>query len=309
MTLFLRQEFADAYDLLTAEGPLHPGHEIDVYYLRSCLAARQGRYELAVGLIEEAFERGHWYGEALFRLTPSWQVLQGRPEFEQVAAANIAKQRAVQVSASHRTVTPHHRTPPYRSLVALHGNGADGDSALEGWRAAVDDGWLLTAIQSSQIISPNRFIWDDTPLALREIRQQYGALETEFELSADHLIIAGFSMGADTALRVALTATIPARAFILLGPGGPDTDDPHTWLPLIQQQRAGGTPLRGYLLIGEQDDVATAETQRQLAQLLTAHGIPCGFEVLPGLAHEYPPDFSEILRRALAFVDPATRRP
>jgi acetyl esterase/lipase len=44
------------------------------------------------------------------------------------------------------------------------------------------------------------------------------------------------------------------------------------------------------------------ETQRRLASFLTEHGVPCGFEAVPGVAHAYPLDFRPIIQRALAFV-------
>jgi len=307
MELYREQNYAGALELLTAEGPRYPGHETDVTYLRSCLAARTGDYGLAVEILEQTLEQGTWFGEMLLRRSPSWKPLQGRPDFERVAAACLERQRAEQAGrppAQYSALIPEGGTPPYRSIVALHGNGENPRKALEGWRAVTGQGWLLAAIESSQIIQSDGYVWDDTEVALREIREQYAALAADHELSADHLVIAGFSMGGHTALRVALSGTIPVRAFILLGPGGPDPeeDDPGSWLPLIQEARARGGKLRGYLLAGQDDEITAVETQRKLADLLTEQGIPCGFEAVPGVAHAYPLDFGPIIARALAFV-------
>jgi dienelactone hydrolase len=312
MKLFRDQNYAGAFRLLTAEGPRYPGNETDVCYLRSCLAARQGNYGLAVEILEKALERGLWFGETLLRGSPSWQPLQGRPDFEKVVAASRARQRAEQEGrppAHYSTLTPKGGTPPYRAIVALHGNGENVRKALDGWRAVVDEGWLLAALGSSQIVQSDGYVWDDTEVALREVREQYAALAAGHELSAGHLVIAGFSMGGYTALRAALNGTIPARAFILLGPGGPDPgspDDLGSWLPLIQELRGRGVPLRGCLLAGQDDDLIPVETQRRLAGFLTEQGIPCGFEMLPGVAHAYPLDLRPIIQRALAFIDAGT---
>jgi predicted esterase len=307
MELYREQNYAGAFDLLTAEGPRHPGKEIDVSYMRSCLAARKGDHGLAVEILEQAVEQGLWFGEMLLRRSPSWQPLQGLPDFERVAAACLDRQRAAQAGrppAHYSALIPESGTPPYRSIVALHGNGENPRKALDGWRAVVDEGWLLAAIESSQIVQSDGYVWDDTEVALREIQEQHAALAADHELSADHLVIAGFSMGGYTALRVALSGTIPARAFILLGPGGPDpgADDLGSWLPLIQEVRARGAQLRGYLLAGQDDDVTSVETQRRLAGFLTEQGIPCGFEAVPGVAHAYPLDFRPFIQRSLAFI-------
>jgi dienelactone hydrolase len=319
MGLFREQRYAEALDLLTAEGPRHPGNEPDVVYMRSCLAARKGDEGLAVAVLAQALEKGLWFGETLLRRSPSWQPLQGRPDFEKVVAACLQRQHAEQEGRP-----PVHYTAllpdggeagggvggggagPYRGFVALHGNGENVRKALDGWRPVTGEGWLLAAIESSQIIQSDGYVWDDTEVALREIREQYAALAADHELSADHLVIAGFSMGGYTALRVALSGTIPARAFVLLGPGGPDpaADDLASWLPLIREQQERGVPLRGYLIAGQDDGETPVEAQRALAGLLTENGIPCGFEVVPGVGHAYPLDFRPVIARALAFAAP-----
>ncbi|HET7012781.1 MAG TPA: alpha/beta fold hydrolase [Streptosporangiaceae bacterium] len=308
MKLFGDQKYAEAFDLLTAEGPRYPENEIDVRYMRSCLAARQGDHDLAVEILDQALKAGLWFGETLLRRSPSWQPLQGRPDFENVVAACLARQRAElegRPPAHYSALIPEGGTPPNRAIVALHGNGENVRKALDGWRTVLDEGWLLAAIESSQIVQSDGYVWDDTDVALREIREQYAALASDHELSADQLVIAGFSMGGYTALRIALSQAIPARGFILLGPGGPDPDlpDDHDgWLPLIEELRGRGIPLRGYLLAGQEDDLTPVEVQRGLADFLTEHGIPCGFEIVPGLAHAYPLDFRPIIGRALAFI-------
>jgi dienelactone hydrolase len=307
MRLYGDQDYAAALRLLTAEGPRYPENEFDVCYLRSCLAARQGDYVLATGILEQALERGLWFGEILLRRSPSWLPLQGRPDFEKVAAASLERQRAEQEGrppARYSALYPDGGTAPYRAIVALHGNGENVRKSLGGWRAVTGMGWLLAAIESSQIVQSDGYVWDDTDVALREIREQYGAFAADHELDGDHLVIAGFSMGGHTALRAALSGTIPARAFILLGPGGPDpaADDPGYWLPLIRERRDSGGPLRGFILAGQDDDVTAVQTQRRLAAFLTEQGIPCGFEILPGVAHAYPLDFGPAIARALAAV-------
>jgi len=225
-----------------------------------------------------------------------------------VEAACLARQRAEQGSRSaarYSALIPEGGTPPYRGIVALHGNGENARKALDGWRTAVDEGWLLAAVQSSQIVHSEGYIWDDTEVALREIQEQHAALAADYALSADHLIIAGFSMGGYTAMQAALSGTIPAQGFMLLGPGGPEPDGPDdlgSWLPLIEQLRGRGAPLRGYLMAGQEDDLTPPETQQRLADFLTEAGIPCGFETIPGVAHAYPLDFRPIIARALDFI-------
>ncbi|MFF3559400.1 alpha/beta hydrolase [Streptomyces sp. NPDC002574] len=299
-----QQRHAEAYNLITEEGPQFPDDESDVYYLRSCAAARMGRADLAVTLIREALARGHWYGEVFLRRSPSWGPLQGTAGFEDVARESLARQRAASAAARCSVVGEQLGPEPYRAVVAFHGNGGNTRESLSGWREVVHEGRLLVAVQSSQWIARGRAVWDDEDKALRDVREQYATLTAEYALDVGHLIIAGFSMGAETALRMALGGTVPARGFVLLGMAGPRTADPASWLPFIEKRRQSGLPLRGYLMVGANDDDGVRrEKMTRLADFLTSHGIPCGLEVLPGHGHEYPGNCLSTVRRAFAFIN------
>jgi predicted esterase len=293
------------YDLLTSEGGQFTGPD-EVYmtrYLRSCMAARIGQADLAIGLIQESFDRGEWYGEQLLRTSPSYAPLQGIPEFERLVETGRAKQAEASAPREPLVLEPEGGCNSERAcptFVALHGNTERAQSALDGWRAIVAQGWLLAAAHSSQVSSYNRHVWDDQDVALRDVEAQFGKLRERYNIDPDRLIVAGFSMGGATALHAALTGTIPATRFILLGPGGGFMLEPERWRPLISQ--AAGKGLRGYMLLGEYDQ-DLAEAARATVEMLNEGGIPCGLEVIPSIGHAYPAAFGPIIARALAFVE------
>src|SRR5262249_35751557 len=155
---------------------------------------------------------------------------------------------------------------------------------LAAWRPVVAHGWLLAAPLSSQIGATDTYGWFDEDVALREIAKQCAALHERFAIAEGRVILAGFSMGGELALRLARQRIIPARGFLLLGPGGPMTDGAsEAWLPLITVGAAAG--LRGAILLGEEDANVSQDEVRALADLLNAHGVPCALETLPGLGH------------------------
>ena len=291
MRLYQDQDYAAVLDHLDREGDRYPEMAHKVYYLRSCMAVRVGKPELAVQLIEEALDKGFFYGERIMRDSPSWQPLQGTPEFERLVAICKVRQAEAQAGAALLTAEPEggcREDSPCPALVALHGNMDDGASALIGWRAAVSQGWLLAAIQSSQVAMTKTYLWDDQETAMRDLEVRYAELRRLHAIDTNRVVIAGFSLGGETALRAALSGAIPARGFILLGPGGLTIDTPEAWLPLITQ--GAERNLRGYVLLGEEDAGVPHDAICALVELLNANGIPCHLEILPGLAHEYPPE-------------------
>jgi acetyl esterase/lipase len=134
---------------------------------------------------------------------------------------------------------------------------------------------------------------------VREIQEHYDALCRQHAVDPDRVVVAGFSMGGELAIWLALSGTIEARGFIAVGPGGPYMNEPDRWVPLIEASQGRG--LRGYLVVGELD-VFCYEGTLALAELLKARGVPCQLEVHPNLGHDFPPEFQQSLARTLEFI-------
>src|SRR5262245_40174493 len=96
MALYRDGAYGDVLALLTEEGAQYPDEAATVLYLQSCMAARVGQPDLALDVLQDALDRGIWYGEQMMRESPSWQPLQGLPRFEQLATVAIARQREAQ---------------------------------------------------------------------------------------------------------------------------------------------------------------------------------------------------------------------
>jgi len=306
MRLYGEQKYGEVLDLLVDAGAAFPDAAQQILYLRACMAVRVGQVDEALRLIEEVLDRGGWYGEHLIWQTPSWVALQGHPAFEALATRHRERETAALATAQPERVV---RVPPgdpppggYPLFLSLHGNTQRAAPDVAAWEPITAQGWLLAAIQSSQMVGPNMYIWDDHATALTEIADHYAALAAAYPLNPARVVIAGFSRGGEIALRAALSGTLPATGFVLLGPGGPLMDTPDAWLPLLPGAAARG--LRGVVLLGTADGAAPQAAIRALVESLTAHGLPCRLIDLPGLGHDYPRDPVATLTAALAFLFP-----
>lgn len=267
------------------------------------MAARIGKPELAVAILEDALQHGYWYGEQLMRHSPSWQSLQGTPDFERAAAICLERQEA-----EHPESRVFIREPEgglqagqrYPLFIALHGNSEAATRALAGWEAVTSAGWLLAAIQSSQMGQSNSYGWFDLDLATRKIEGQYANLCEQYPIDTRRVILAGFSGGGALALRLSLEGTIRARGFMLLGPAVTiETEEARR--PLIQKGATRG--LRGYVMLGREDVNVPQDEIRTLVTVLNGYGIPCGFETIPNIGHVYPVENAAMVKRALAFIE------
>jgi predicted esterase len=298
-------EYAEALDLITREAGRFPTEARRTFFWRVCLASLINETELALRLLEEAFAAGLWYPETQLREDPDLLPLQGLLRFEQLVAICRRRQAEAQAQAvpTLTTLEPEgdcrDALRPCPLLLALHGNNQNVESSIRYWRPAVSSGWLVALPQSSQASGPDIYAWNDRDWAVREIQAHYAALREQYAVDPNRVIVAGFSMGGELAIWLALSSAIQVRGFIAVGPGGPTMQVPDKWVPLVEAGRGRG--LRGYLIVGEQDVFCCDGTQT-LAALLGSQGIPCELEVHPDLGHDFPPEFEQSLTRALQFI-------
>lgn len=303
--LYQDREYARAIDLVTREASRFPKEARLVYYWRICLASLTSETALALQLLEEALASGLWYAEAQLREDPDLRPLQELPQFEQLVEVCRKRHAEAQAQAvpALLTLQPEGQCQaglqPCPLLLALHGNNRTAQDSVGFWRSAVSKGWVLALPQSSQVRSPDGYVWNDRDWAVREIQEHVATLCEQYAIDSDRVVMAGFSLGGELAIWLALSGTIKARGFIAVGPGGPYMNKPDNWVPLIEASRGRG--LRGYLVVGEQDVFCYKGTQA-LATLLKSRSIPCELEVRPNLGHDFPPDFQQSLARALEFI-------
>jgi predicted esterase len=126
----------------------------------------------------------------------------------------------------------------------------------------------------------DHYVWNDQARAEREIREHDAALRARYTIDRAKTIVAGFSMGATTAIWLALSGAVEARGFIAVGPGGPLMTQPDLLRALAESSQ--GRNRRGYIVVGDQD-TWSFEGSKALAKSLTDSGVPCELEIHAGL--------------------------
>jgi predicted esterase len=298
--LYSKGSYAEALERVEQEADRFPEQESDIYYWRVCLIARLHDIPQALQAFRDAVAKGYWYAPSLLREDEDLKPLQGLAAFEQMVA--VCQHRFAEVEANTRpellVVPPEgSAVQPYPLLFALHGNMSNARSSVASWSWMTTQGWLLGAPQSSQVVGSDAYVWNDFEKGTREVQEHYAALAKEYAIEPEQVIVGGFSMGAGLATWLAVSRSIQARGFVVLGPYLPDID---VLTPFLEVARKEG--VRGYIVMGELEMPEYRANVLKLAEFLNAHGIACELEWRPNLAHAFPADFEKSLEKALAFI-------
>ena len=291
-----------AYDILTEAFPRYPEHADLLYNWRYCAAALLGKTDLAIGIMQEALDASHWWGEDYLRSESDLASLQDLPEFNRLVEISEARRQEAQAEAKPLMLTlplPAPANEPLPLLMALHGNSMNAQISIENWESAVDQGWLTALLQSSQISGPDMYVWNDFEWGAREIKSHYQELSEKHQIDPARLVISGFSKGGEMAIWMTLKEIIPMAGFIAVNPGGPFIQEPDNWNPLLEECKSL-SELRGFFVVGEDD--LNAENVKAVCEMLVSHGLPCKLILASEIAHDFPVNFDQILSQALEYV-------
>lgn len=304
--LYEKKQYAEALETAVSEGKHYPDQINYLRYFRACMSGCLDQKDEAIKLLEEMLADDYWLGEAAWD-DPDFDSIRDLPEFERLKAQSVKLWLAAQAKARPEllTILPegYANDKPLPLLIALHGNFSSVRWHKDHWRDVANKGWLVGLPQSSQVFGLDSegavaYVWNDYDWAKREVSAHHAALTRAYPVDPERIVLGGFSRGAEMAIQLALSWAIPARGFIAVCPGGPNTTTPELWEPIVKL--AKGRNLRGYVIMGGQDRFVSGT--KHLVKLLDEAGIKHEFEVHPDMGHDYPPDFKNRLDQMLPYV-------
>ena len=291
------KEYAAALNLATQYFDLFPQHAQQVvYYWRMDMATRCGNTALALQLLQEALDRGHWY--AKLDENPHFQALHDLPAFQRLTA--LSAQRREQAIADAKpfmkVLLPEAQPGPYPIIFGLHGNSSSAGIFGLHWSAAVKQGWLVGLPQAPQAYGPDRYSWNDWDWCIPALQAQFRSLCDQYPVDPERAVLAGFSMGAGLALWLALEETIPVRGVIAVAPF---LSNPEALNELLAQ--AASKDLRFYLVASQKDEYCY-QVAGKLADMFSQYGIVHKIDIYEDVEHAFPPSFEDRLPQALEFI-------
>ncbi len=301
LALYNQGAYVEALNLLEREGARFPQQGL-MYHWMMCLAARADEPDKALLAFREALDKGYWYPAALLRDDEDLQSLQGRPPFEEMVAVSLERAAKTESSSTPQLLVippAADAVSPAPLLIGLHGNSQSAGLAAENWHPLQKRGWMLALPQSSQLLTPDAYMWNDFARGAGEVERLCGKLIGSRSVDSTRIILGGFSAGGGLAIQMAVAGTLKARGFLVIGPYLRDLE---VLTPFLQTARDRG--LRGYIIMGLQEPAEGQELMQRTAALLKDNGIPCEIEPHADLGHAFPEDFDATLQKALAFLLP-----
>ena len=169
-------------------------------------------------------------------------------------------------------------------MLALHGWGQEAGEFAAEWNGVTGRGFAVVAPESTEMLTPGFYVWDDRVAARQAVAAQFRATTDDLEAGDAPLIVAGFSQGGGLAVDLALDdARAPAAGLLALSTGVEDLEaepDP------ARLRRAAERGLRGRLLAGAKDEAL--EGAQALAAVADAAGLKWPLTVLALGGHRMP---------------------
>ncbi|GGO07985.1 alpha/beta hydrolase [Saccharibacillus kuerlensis] len=295
----------EAYLFVREHGDCSDARQMNMRY---ALAAASGRTDEAFDLLNEAVvECGFWYPAEYLLEDEDLETLREREGFaeladlcarrEEAAYANAAPGLTVlqpEISMAQSGTGAESAVRPL--LLVLHGDQESQRDAEPFWKPALQYGWTVGLIRSSQIRFANAYGWDDIDLGAAELREHLESLTAaEDGTLYGPIVLGAFSAGAEVALNALLHDEFPADGLILTAPW---LAEPEEWTEALERLEER-TP-RVVVLVGEEDH-ESSDSSEQLTRSMQLAGLECRLSIIPGVGHDYPEDFASRLIESLAW--------
>ena len=299
---YQRGEYSTALELITEQYERFQQYKPVLDYWKATLLASIGETEQAFTILKESISSGFWFSDALLKENPALKALQSIGEYKQLIQHN-QELRESDPALAFPTITlrPEGKCmqgePSCPLLLTLHANASSAQEALRFWQPAAAFGWLVAAPQSTQAIWKDAYIWEDISKAFDQIQQQFEALQTQYGIDKNRIVIAGHAKGAEIAIQLALSGEIQTCGFIAFEPANISIEDIREWM--WEEITDMPIELRAVFYISQETNPERWNYFQRISEFFTEMGIICQIETYTNeegkIKFENEANFSNVL--------------
>lgn len=292
------EKFVEALALLDSVTGNYPLYEFEITNWRARLYLNSHQYERAMAVWSAGHDRGFFY-----LLHPRLPIYKEVAQLERFAALysvdSAFRAQALKESKSiSEVVLPegYDAAKEYPLLIALHGGGSTIERARRHW---IPGAWqpdiIVMLVQSYRHYDLKHFGWrPGDERTYREMRDIFDKARAEYSIDTSQVLIGGVSAGGSMAIDIALKQIVPVIGVVGVCPGKPASLTDSAAVAL------GRTGFRAFMVAGETDYYRAR--QDSMMVVFDAADLEYDFHEIPDLGHNYPPDFSTWLDRALDYI-------
>jgi predicted esterase len=277
-----------------------PGKFYPITFSLAQLYMSTGNPEKSLNIFETGLKKKIMY--PIWTAAPYWKPLfdHDAQRFKKILDENrrLQAEKTAEAKPGYKVIPPakYSREKKYPLFFVLHGWNESMTHTAKYWQSkGLNKNFLVVLTQSSQVVSPSTFGWEDNRSGKKDIKEIFEKISAGYPVDTDHIIIAGFSQGGMLAMDIAVNQIVPACGFVLLHPGGGLPAD----FNLESVKKAAGKGLSGTIIMSEQNK--SGEEIDKVREILKAAGFDYRF-VVSGAGHWYPADFSKQLDAAVTHI-------
>lgn len=279
-----QEGYEAAYRFLAGEFlKLPEGEYPRVFYFLMCLAAGNGKSEIALHHFEEAvLKKGYWYRKEELEdqdLAP----LFGSKKFSDLKLLCEQRQKTAQENA--RPFCTYQGQTASILLLCVHGNGQNASISKADWHMLESREIQVEAVQSATAESYGRFSWNYDTMNFRQIEECVKKLPWG---NYKKHILAGFSAGCDMILRTIAACSLQIEALLLQSPYIPYMKENAERIVEVCHEKG----IQVGIYCGELDEVCH-DMAAGLYHKLTEAGVQTHLVWQPGLRHGFPEKMGE----------------
>lgn len=293
---YLAQNFHQAAAILEAAYQRFPEKHYSMTTDLAYIYMVAGQPEKSVEALTRATQEGLWF---VLDTTRHWRPLATTQGFKSLMATWAVRQAEKAAAAKMKldVVLPknYDARQPYPLMLAFHGHGESTEFHRQFWHSGLTDSLYIVAfVQSSQVVGPDNWGWNDWEKSRREITDAYTQVVANHRIDTNDVVVTGFSWGGTMALDMALNQRIPATSFIALCPGLP--------FPIADESiaNAAAKGVAGVIITGDADQ--SVPNQNTISHQMMRGGLRHSVMVSPSNGHWYPSDMSRQLDIAIKSV-------
>lgn len=276
-----------AYQYLVEHLDMIPNPSSQVYNFLYCLAATSGHDDKALEWMEEAvIDHGMWYRPEVFE---DDDLITIKSHERYIKCKQLSEARYEEAKLVASTVLTWKKKQAENIILVLHGNQQNNEISRTCWSDVSLNKFQIEYLQSEEIDSFLLYRWEENGTGPSQLVESTRSIPwTEY----DQRVLAGFSAGCNVILRTLAETDIVCETIILMSP----------WIPYVKEQLDAVTKsllqksIKFILICGSADEVCF-EDSITFVEAMKAAGVPVKSFFIEGLGHEYPDDFTEIIRK------------